>query len=528
MRKNVKGIMKLSVITAVLFAMVLMAIPASADDFRNPIEAVYESYGEMGYARGSLTVKVDAWVNTDGCPMEAVVYWANVNGALEGYSPLARFMLSTRSTTFEFPELQIIPKEADRLRVYTARKGDDTLSSVYVDAMLPEGYGYNLEDTPIMSFVVVSDTHLRVSDDALANQRFTDMLEDVNKDFSNVSGIFINGDNINASGMGGSDTQTSANQFAKLEEYRDLYPDIPIFMGIGNHDLWPNGKQDEALQMFLQIARLPDGSHPTSLNYDFYLDGYHFVFVGDDDRDPNYATLNNQTLKWLDDTIKEGYEEDTPTFIFLHQALSNTVAGSLTNYGQAWDGVVNVVEVRNVLRKYPRAVLFSGHSHYSMDSVQNAFSGGSTFPTTFNTSSLSDVYLAGDEAQGYIVEVYEKAVLVRGRDFAADEWKASAQYAIDYGAELAPAPEIPANKDTDTPANDPNAGGNVNEENNGNSGNSGNANTNTDATNGATDGSDATDEIKPGGCGAAVSVSALAMVLLPATFCLVRKKKEDQ
>ena len=524
MRKSLKGIMIYSVIAVILFAMILMAVPASADDFRYPIEAVYESYGEMGYARGRLTVKVDAWVNSGACPMEAVVYWANANGVLEGYSSLARFTLSTRSTTFEFPELQIIPKEADRLRVYTAKKDDDTLSSVYVDAMIPEGYGYNIKGSPDMSFVVVSDTHLDASDDATANQRFVNMLADINKDFSDVSGVFINGDNINAAGMGGNDIQTSADQFAKIEEYRALYPKIPIFMGVGNHDLWPNGKQTEAMQMFLQTAILPDGSHPTSLNYDFYLNGYHFVFVGDDDRDPNYATLSNQTLKWLDETIEGGYDDGYPTFIFLHQALSNTVAGSLTNYGQEWDGVVNVVEVRNVLRKYPRAVLFSGHSHYSMNSVQNAYSGGSMFPTTFNTASLANVGSANggidkNEAQGYIVEVYEGAVLVRGRDFAADEWKASAQYAIDYGAELIPAPEIPANKETDAPDNDTGKDDN-------NAGNNQNTNTDTNVTTPATEGSDQVPDNKSG-CGAALGGGIVLVAMIPAVLGMTCRKKKE-
>lgn len=514
MKKTVKRVLSICVIAILLTAMISSAIPVAAaeDYFRNPQEAVYESFGEIGYARGQLTVKVDNWVNTDSCPMEAVAFWANANGVLEGYSPLARFTLSTRSTTFEFPELQIIPKEADRLRVYTAEKGKSTLSATYADAMLPEGYGYNLPDTPLMSFVVVSDTHLRADDSALANQRFKDMLNDVKNDFSGVKGIFVNGDNINAAGISGSDTQAAEDQFAVLEEYMDdICPEIPLYMAVGNHDMWPNAAQDSVKDMFLNIATLPDGTHPESLNYDFWLGGYHFVFLGDDDRDGNYASFDRKTLQWIDETIGDGYDDDTPTFLFLHQALSNTVAGSLTNYGQTSDGVVNVVELRNILRKYPRAILFSGHSHYSMNSVQNAYSGGSMFPTTFNTASLADVYIDEDQAQGYIIEVYEKAVLVRGRDFAADEWIASAQYAVDYGAELEPAPEIPASKPTDTPTEAPTDS---------------TAQPDANATD-ATDGEGDADGAEKSGCGAVIGTGTVAIALLPIAFCQFRRRKKE-
>lgn len=526
-----KRILSMIFVLAMFAALVASAIPASAaydlDYFRYPIEAVYEALGEAGYAKGMLTVKVNNWVSSSDCPTDAVAFWANEDGPLEGYSHLARFKLSTRSTTYEFPELQIIPEGADRLLVYTSIHGTDQLSTQSVEAMLPENYDYIPASLPILSFVVLSDTHLTSDDNARANLRFKDMLEDVKTDFSDVSGIFINGDNINST-QDASNSALAPIQFAKIEAYRSqINPDVPIFMGVGNHDMWPNAKQDEVKNDFLAAATLPDGSNPKSLNYELWLGGYHFIFIGDDDRDPNYVTLNKNTLKWLDETIADGYEEGSPTFIFMHQAVSNTVAGSLTNLGQEWDGVVNAVEVRSVLRKYPRAILFSGHSHYSMDSVQNAYSGGELFPTTFNTASLANVGAASDgtdndEAQGYVIEVHEDSVYVRGYDFAHDEWKASAQYIVDYGAEQGERPVIPENK--------PNENNNTNNGVNNESNNNKATEKSTDkATNKPTDASESGATEQAEGCGAAVSIGAVSIATvsaITALCCSPRTKKK--
>jgi hypothetical protein len=438
MRSAIKTIAAICFILCIILSVipVVSAAEYNMQYFRYPTEAVYQSYGKAGYAYGQLTVSVNTWVNNNdgGCPMDAVAYWANENGKLPGYSPLARFKLSTRATTFEFSDLQIIPEGADRLLVYTAAHGSDQLSTQSVVAMLPENSDYKPAGTPIMSFAVVSDTHLRSDDNHEANRKFKDMLNDVKTLVPDAAGIFINGDNIQ-SNKTTSDLNVPRKEFAKIKQYgAEICPDIPIFIGVGNHDLWPHSYASELRTIFASVATLPDGSHPESIHYDFYLDGYHFIFVGDDDNtDPTYARLNDSTLQWLDATIAEGYDKDSPnTFIFLHQAVTNTVAGTLTNYGEEWDGIINAVQTRNVLSKYPQAILFSGHSHYTMDSIQNAYSGKGIWPYNFNTSSLGQIKQAPEKAEGYIVEIYNDTVLVKGMDFAANTWISSAQYAVSY------------------------------------------------------------------------------------------------
>lgn len=533
MKMNFKKIISACIVLTMMVMSFAVAIPSNAvayneNYFRYPVAATYESYGKAGFARGELTVEVNKWVNNNltgsdiGCPTDAVVFWANEDGKLPGYSRLARFKLSTRSTTFEFPELQIIPEGADRLLVYTAIHGSEELSAQFVEAMLPEDCDYIPASEPVMSFVVISDTHIQKSDSAAENVIFKDMLNDVKKDFPEVKGIFINGDNAQSS-KNATDTSALKSELENIEDYRSsICPKIPIFMAVGNHDLWPYKLYSDAVNTFLGEATLPDGSNPKSINYDFWLGGYHFVFLGSDINDPTYAKLNTATLEWLDTTLAEDYDSGRPTFIFLHQALSNTVAGSLTDFGQEWDGIINAVEVKNVLRKYPEAILFSGHSHYSLDSVGNAYDGGDIFPTTFNTASLAratarygEESVSLNEAQGYIIEIYDDCVMVKGRDFTADEWKSSAQYVVDYSAEGISRP-IPDNSQNNTSNGSNN---NVQE--------TGSANTEQQTEKpSATDAPTETNAVEKAGCGSYISGVALVFAVSTCAVSLVALKRK--
>ena len=557
MRPTTKRIIAILSLALMLPLTIVTAIPASArhSNFRDPIAATYVSYGAPeGFARGELTVTVSGWVDTSGCPMEAVAYWANANGHLEGYTALARFKVTCRSTTFEFPTLQIIPEGADRLRVYTAQKGTEELSSVYVDAYLPANSDYDMSETPEYVFAVVSDTHVYDTDKAdnygnYHNRHFKDMLEDVSAIIASSNaknsqtGIFINGDVID----GSSTQQGSADdlplidrQYAMVESLRqEACPDIPIYMAIGNHDLWPGSCRDDAAAKFLQNAKLPDGSHPSSLTYDFYIGDCHFVFLGDDDWDTNYATINDEHLAWLDETIAEGYENGK-TFLFLHQSISNTVAGGITSYPeQAWHGIVNEAKVRELLRKYPDAVMFNGHSHWTLNAVNASFDGiVQSLPYAFTTSSVASpqnmqgVPMGNAESEGYIIEVYEDKILVRGRDFKRDLWMASAQFAIEYVDDVVDV--LPPDEDNVQGSNNQtnNQNNQTNDQSNKKPSNNnsdkviygddiGNGGNQTDDSGSIIDFEENDDKL---GCNGAIGVAPLALAVIPAALVLKKKK----
>ena len=556
MRPTTKRILAILSLAAMIPLALVSVVPVNAVDlgyFRVPVAASYTQYDNAGegFAHGEITVRVNSWISTSACPMEALVYWANSSGPLEGYTPLARFKLTSRTTTFEFPTMQIIPEGADRLRVYTVYKGgtDAERSSEYKDAMLGVS-SYNMSaEAPEYVFGIVSDTHVQNSNSADYNVKFKDMLSDINAIIASSNaknsetGIFINGDAIDANSQNG--PATEIDTYSKVQ-YQNLWamkaeasPNVPIYLAIGNHDLWPRPSQGEqealasATNLFLQNAVLPNGSRPTSMTYDFYIGDCHFVFLGDDDIDTNYATISDEHLEWLDETIAEGYESGK-TFLFLHQTLSNTVAGAITEHlDQEHNGVVNEAELRAVLRKYPDALMFSGHTHYSLNSVDASFDGGDGhMPKFFATSSVANpvdthgTVIGNGASEGLIVEVYENKILVRGRDFKNDLWMASAQYAIEYDIveDVPPVEEEPTEEEPEKDQSNnkkPAKDDKVEDETE--------TDEVTDQTDGVIDGADETeDEKETVGCGSAVGVAPIAFAAVPAAFALRKKKKNDK
>ncbi|MNJ55426.1 hypothetical protein D3C77_509130 [compost metagenome] len=120
--------------------------------------------------------------------------------------------------------------------------------------------------------------------------------------------------------------------------------------------------------------------------------------------------------------------------MFLHQPLVNTVAGSSDS--QNWYGVTEDKQLREILLKYPQVILFTGHTHWEMESTHTlhydqAHPAG---PTMLNAASTAYLWNDEDEpimgSQGYYVEVYPDEVKIKGRDFLCRKWIPTAQFTI--------------------------------------------------------------------------------------------------
>ena len=119
-------------------------------------------------------------------------------------------------------------------------------------------------------------------------------------------------------------------------------------------------------------------------------------------------------------------------FVYLHQSLYNTIAGSFE--GQGWDGVVQNDQLKAIVAKYPQIYMFNGHSHWDLNTRGSMHDKSDGLPNIFNTSSVaylwSSYYTPRGEyvegSQGYYVKIYKNKVLVLGRDFVTNQWIPSA------------------------------------------------------------------------------------------------------
>ena len=388
-----------------------------------PTSAEYTPSGN-GYAGGTVTVTMPE--DTVG-GYNIVMYWADQNGKLEGYTAHARFKVSSTTPSYTFSDSVVVPAGASKLYIYAENNTTGLLSEEYLVLDIPS----SMADlgTPSTSFFIISDIHIGKSGSA---ENFKRMLSEAIALKPNGTAIFIVGDMAD---------NGYESQFAEMVSLHKEVMDAngkdaskyPLYLTLGNHDYPAMG------ETFLKYATLPDGTHPTDTSYDFWLDGYHYIFLGSDSNAGLYANLTEETLSWLDSKLQEDRKVNRPTFVFLHQPMYNTVSGSLP--GEGWDGVQNEDALRAVLAKYPEVLFFNGHTHWTMDSVGNIFEGTEELPIRiFNCASVSYLWsgyntITGENlsgSQGYFVEIYDGKVFVRGRDFMNSQWISSAQYLIEF------------------------------------------------------------------------------------------------
>jgi glucan-binding YG repeat protein len=254
-----------------------------------------------------------------------------------------------------------------------------------------------------------------------------------------------------------------------MQQYKELAPDYEAYAAIG--DLVDRGMEDQYELFMGVISKLENsgaerlfaiGNHEyfrymydknasfekmknlflektnqSSLYYDKWIKDYHFIVLGseglieNEDYDKNFdslkdkynpdaAYISDEQYAWFEKTIQEKAEEDKPIFVFLHQPIDHTVYGS-DEYSQKMemDG-----RLASILRKYPQSILFSGHSHYSLDHPRSVYQEGFTM---VNTSSINYGYygispIINDFSQGWLMNVYRDRVELKARDFVKNKW----------------------------------------------------------------------------------------------------------
>ena len=473
-----------------------------------PLSAVYELDNDTdGFATGTVTVQMPAGESNN---RSIVMYWANEEGKLDGYTALPRFKVKGETTSYTFGANVIIPQGATKLMVYAMNDVSGKISDEAFTISLPVGAAHGGFADSLGEFFVMSDIHITLNQAHTHNKNFGKMLKDVQTLNKDAMGIFVVGDMA--------DTGREQEYINMTELYNAAGKVPPLFLAIGNHDL-SSLPFEQANELFLKYATLPDGTHPTDTSYDFWLNGYHFIFLGTDTAAGLHSNFSRETMTWLKEKIEENRDPTRPVFLFLHQSLSNTVSGSLP--GEGWSGVDNENLLRNALRNYPEAMFFNGHSHWTMDSAGNMFEGDKKLPCrAFNCASVAYLWsgynvVTGehlDGSQGYMVKLCDGKLYVLGRDFAKGEWIPAAQYCIVLKEITEPeteAPtEAPTEPSTDTPT-DPSAG----------------ETDSSDSTTIAPDGADTGNApgAPKGGCSS--SLAALAMVLLaPAAYVVIKRK----
>lgn len=171
------------------------------------------------------------------------------------------------------------------------------------------------------------------------------------------------------------------------------------------------------------------------------------VFIMFGQPTPTANSTWNDQIDWLEATLEAN--KGKRCFVFEHLTL-NMDSGNPENVHNAYWGSYETALV-NILSKYPNIILFHGHSHMQFEEQINVtYSNYSTkrgfksihIPSTSYTRRMVDkdnngTWNSGDKeniadgSQGYICDVYERYIVLKGYDFQYDSFVPIAQYCID-------------------------------------------------------------------------------------------------
>ncbi|MDF2567881.1 MAG: phosphohydrolase, partial [Oscillospiraceae bacterium] len=275
-------------------------------------------------------------------------------------------------------------------------------------------------EKPLLSFGAMSDTHVN---GVTANARFEKALDNHLRYMPNYDLLALVGD-ITDSG--------AVSEYIKVSNILDSkkIDRSKIFVSIGNHEFYesarptvtaPIANDQDYTSRFVQQFGLSGGK----VYYKKEVKGYQFITIGSEfSRVTNKEYEDNLVMSeeqytWLEQTLSQAAQADPskPIFLMCHQPLSNTV------YGSGYINYERDERLKGILKKYPQIVLYSGHSHRTVEHVNSIYEGDFTM---VNTASTFMVYygsdLISDASQSIFTDVYTDRIVIKGFDHIRNEW----------------------------------------------------------------------------------------------------------
>lgn len=457
------------------------------------------SGAEKGFAEGTVTVTPP---ETDYEKISAYhLYWGDADGKLDNYAAfgvvLADKTDKTKAVTYDIPKGIMIPSGTTKILAVAAKKTATDANGVVNENILESSCyascDINTADVltidpskKLFSFQIMSDQHVKTS----VNQQYSVYtgyaFNDIADNEADSLGVFSVGDNV--------DDGMVEDQYVVLKEFYDTTlktKNIPYYMIPGNHDKTgsPSNYAD-AKNLFKKYA------NEFSNDADFVGDNLYwskkvgnayFIGLASEENTVSYDPTEAQ-LAWLEAELDKAEAEGVPAFVFCHQPIKSTVAGSYPlrrkDSGANADEIEPTAEakLRELFASHKNALLFTGHSHTKAYSLDSAYVFGDdnyarciNVPNTgvrYGGSYRQEVILAVDEEYnrhftnsgyngvgydqngqkvensiadrkwdsyvnyytnmplGFYVDVYPEYIVLKGKSFDTFEWVGSAQYLV--------------------------------------------------------------------------------------------------
>ena len=338
-------------------------------------------------------------------------YYADGSGGLANYGAIIG--IDAGSSFNNINELNVAPVNATRII------GIDAGSNIVSDIKIPQSMKVSLGE-PLYKVGVISDIHIDAYGEDYGDSQ-NDFIKALNLfNTLGVEFIVVNGDLVN---------EGYEVDYQKYVEIVNNYSNgLPIKTLRGNHECYYDGGYDDSNTRYADYIGTP--------NYYEYIKGndvYLFLSSMKEDGD----NLKSEQTTWLAGKLAE--HVDKRVFLFTHYMY-----GEVGTVGELFDKTQMSNSVfLNLIKQYKNIVYFSGHSHTNFDaqtlSKYANIKKASDICHRVHISSLArprvydgtDFVNTPSGSEGYVMEVYENGILLKGYDFAQGKYVAIAQYFLE-------------------------------------------------------------------------------------------------
>ncbi|MBB6695647.1 S-layer homology domain-containing protein [Cohnella xylanilytica] len=307
------------------------------------------------------------------------------------------------------------------------------------------GGGGGSSAAPILTFPVVSDTHVGIEDVSVdAAAKFEQALK-VFKTLGSYNAIVVDGDMTDAG--------TVAQYKSAMSILNANKPaGAKAIISPGNHEYYAagdelGGDKYAAAERFYketgmdgngnQVEPVDPKTENAGVFYDTWVKGYHFIVV-DHDR----SAMSDAKYEWLKNEIatdEKGKPADPkkPVFVLIHYPYKNTTYGS---EGAGWNNPAEYAKFKAVMASHPNAILLTGHTHYTLehpktidasDGFVRINDGSTAFVQAHGYANDDDIYLDKNVSQGLLVKVYSGKVVIERRELDQKGALIGTPYVID-------------------------------------------------------------------------------------------------
>ena len=305
-----------------------------------------------------------------------------------------------------------VPSSVKNLAVFN---GNTKLGNVDISKMRPQNLGSKL-----FSFGALSDVH--VIDSTKANfQKSLVYLNDV----ENVAFTCIAGD-LTAQG--------TADQYSFYKNCVNTYsPNTPVYEITGNHDVETFTGTTEAVKPYLD----------EDLYYTFTQGDDLFIMFGMQGWKTTGETFSNESLQWLYDTLEAN--RNKRCFVFEHCPRFDASGDPYTPVptGDILLSSSGTI-FKRLMEHYKNVIWFHGHTHITFEAQKDVSWANYDrlygchsvhIPSTMAIKTLNSAGTGYDgdttKPMGYVVDVYENHIILRGVDFGSNVCVPIATYCLD-------------------------------------------------------------------------------------------------